>query len=74
MEFTTLESKPSFDEMEVKLMEAFWAGAATCNRRPRKNNIYLIYTIRKAIGVRGEADLGPVRSVSLSVFKCTQDV
>jgi hypothetical protein len=50
MVFTTFDSKPSFDEMEVKFMEAFCAEAVKNNSGQRDNNIYLVNTIGKAIG------------------------
>lgn len=50
MVFTTLESKPSFDEMDVKFMEVFCATATKDNNRQIDSSVYLINTIRKAIG------------------------
>jgi hypothetical protein len=50
MEFTTLDSKPSFDEMDVKFMEVFCAEATKDNNRQMESSVYLINTIRKAIG------------------------
>jgi hypothetical protein len=50
MQFTTLLSNPSFDEMEVKFIEVFCATVTKDNNRQMESSVYLINTIRKAIG------------------------
>jgi hypothetical protein len=50
MAFTTFDSRPSFDEMEVKFMEVFCAAVTKDEYRQMESSVNLINTIRKAIG------------------------